>query len=469
MWLFAVLASCPGPFVDERASFAQGQPVGFGLTDAGLVVRSDAGPAQLARPAPLTGAFISRVFDFGAPVRPLGVTLSTLAPSGGLPSDGGADQPFSLGALSMQENVLLVPFDEPGGSSTVRDHSSHGFVGRPDAGVTFGVPGVVGSAARFDGGCVFFDSRPEFDPTQTLTIVAWIRPTNLNGVDPHGIVSRRIDYQNESQFTFFLWLGDQLYVDLETEDDRFSGSTVIQSDVWTHVAMVYDGRLGANVRARIYVNGQLDAESPETSSSLSPRALPLVVGCLPSPAGGTVQAFEGDLDEVAVFRRALTSSDISSVYARGASQHRVDYRPCIEPTCRDAGSFVPTTSPLPETRFLQYRLESDAPANLLEWSTVTKVDLLVGCPDAGATDASVGDAGVRDAGAMDAGGGDAGTDAGPDAGAETRSDAGVAQGPDAGELKREFAVGCGCSNPTGRVGWWLVSLLLLARAPRRSP
>jgi hypothetical protein len=400
------------------------------------------------------------------PATPVRLAPSTFAPAGApLPVDGGADVTFALGAFSMQQNMLLVPFDDTPGANTIQDRSPTRLTGRVDGGLTIGVPGIAGTAARFDGGCVVFDSTPAFDPGPTLSIALWIRPRNLDGVAPHGLVSRRVDFQAESQFTFFLWLNNRLWVDLETENDRFEGTRSIPNDVWTHVALVYDGRVDAGVRARVYVDGQLDAEAPETSASLPPRTIPVVLGCLPNPSGGTDQSYDGDMDEVALFSRALSQAEVASLYARGASRHRVSLRACDTGTCADGGVFTPVTPGtlvgVPESRFFQYQLHADAPVTALEWSTVSGLTLEVECPrqpDAGPGDAGVdgGPFSAQDAG-LDAGASDGGA---MDAGEPTRPiDAGVE-----GEVRR-LEVGFGCSTGEG-VGLVLLLVALVAR--RRS-
>ncbi|MDX2012628.1 MAG: LamG domain-containing protein [Myxococcaceae bacterium] len=467
-----LLAACPGSAIDDRNGLALGETTSFDVGDAGLVLRADAGAGSPTRAPAVTGRFTSRVFDLGSRATPVQLDLATLAPAGAaLPVDGGADAPFALGGFSMQRNALLVPFAEPPGVNVVVDRSGNGFLGRVDGGVSFGAPGLVGQAARFDGGCLVFDSSPAFDPGPTLSVALWIRPRNLNGVDPHGLVSRRLDFQAESQFTFFLWLNDRLWVDLETENDRFQGTRSIANDVWTHVALVYDGRLDAGVRARVYVDGELDAVAPETSASLPPRTIPVVLGCLPNPAGGLSQSYEGEMDEVALFTRALSADEVSALHARGASQHRVGLRTCDTFSCTDAGAFLPvrpgTLVGVPETRFFQYQLEADAPARALEWATVQGVRVDVECPrspDAGLVDGGTADAG---AGGEDAGRLPAVVDGGLDGGAvvDDRPDGGT-PGPPSEE--RRLAVGSGCSSSGTPGGWGLVALALVTvRAGRR--
>jgi len=97
--------------------------------------------------------------------------------------------------------------------------------------------------------------------------------------------------------------GEKLSMDAEGRlvlggpDGRIAGATVISPKSWTYVALVRDGP-----QVRVYLNGR-----PELSSEVeqAPNSQEVRIG------GG----FEGRIDEVAVFERALTSSEIVKRYA----------------------------------------------------------------------------------------------------------------------------------------------------------
>ncbi|MCX7827297.1 MAG: LamG domain-containing protein, partial [Verrucomicrobiae bacterium] len=85
-----------------------------------------------------------------------------------------------------------------------------------------------------------------------------------------------------------------------------TGRTVIAPKSWNHVALVRDGE-----RVTVYLNG---SREPEISGSVpAAEGLPKQV----SIAGGhdTAASFEGKLDEVAVYDRALTPTEIAAHYA----------------------------------------------------------------------------------------------------------------------------------------------------------
>jgi hypothetical protein len=154
---------------------------------------------------------------------------------------------------------------------------------------------------------------PAVRATDQLTMSAWVYPTALDGTTPFGIVSKRVGFQLESDYTLFLWTGDTPWVDLDSEDDRFGTTSAVPPMTWTQLTVVYDGRLAASDRVRVYRNGALEATATETSATLSSSSAPLRVGCMPDMQGSEV-SFVGRLDDVALWLRALDDAEVTSWY-----------------------------------------------------------------------------------------------------------------------------------------------------------
>lgn len=74
---------------------------------------------------------------------------------------------------------------------------------------------------------------------------------------------------------------------------------------WYHLVALKDGEEG-----RVYVNGELKASGPLTPIDIS-NDLPLVIGANGAP--GNNNWFNGMVDEVAVYMRALTADEISAL------------------------------------------------------------------------------------------------------------------------------------------------------------
>jgi len=178
--------------------------------------------------------------------------------------------------------------------------------------------GAHGRAGSFSGNaCIDIPNAETLHGTTGLTLSAWILPTKLNhGSDANGIISKRTSGNNQNEYSVAVWIGDQVYVDLDGETDRFNGNAVILENIWTQITVVYDGALAATQRASVYLNGTLDVTRPETSAVLTKYASTLHVGCMPAPTAPdpTQQNFIGELDEVVIWNRALNNGEITAWY-----------------------------------------------------------------------------------------------------------------------------------------------------------
>ena len=81
-----------------------------------------------------------------------------------------------------------------------------------------------------------------------------------------------------------------------------SGTTANPVNVWTHVALTYDGTI-----IRLYVNGA-QAGSQARTGSIQANSNPLWIGGN-SPYG---EYFQGLIDEVRVYNRALSQAEIQT-------------------------------------------------------------------------------------------------------------------------------------------------------------
>jgi hypothetical protein len=79
---------------------------------------------------------------------------------------------------------------------------------------------------------------------------------------------------------------------------------------WTHVASTYDGAM-----LRIYIDGVLNRSVAVTGSTCANKD-PLVIGAKYKPSAGISEAyFDGRIDDVRVYKRALTTTEIGRIKA----------------------------------------------------------------------------------------------------------------------------------------------------------
>ena len=164
--------------------------------------------------------------------------------------------------------------------------------------------GEVGQAFRLSGTNQYVNvpDAAALDFSTQLSIEAWIYPEAV------AANQRIVDKETPgvtNGFIFDLYLA-KLRVGIGSM--LLSSGTSITAQVWTHVAVTYDG---ANLR--LYIDGAENAAIAQTGA-IPTNALPLTIGAQSDHAG---TFFMGNIDEVAVYDRGLTAAELQSIYAAG--------------------------------------------------------------------------------------------------------------------------------------------------------
>jgi MSHA biogenesis protein MshQ len=180
--------------------------------------------------------------------------------------------------------------------------------------------GVRGRAASFAGdGCIDIPNASTLHTTTGLTMSAWIFPNVLyNGGDggANGVISKRVDTNVESEYNLSVWQRNHVWavVDGDLDADRLEGMATVTTMRWIQLTLVYDGTLSQDQRLHLYINGSLDSTHGETSGAIPSYNSTLHVGCMPAPHEQIDQTFVGQIDEVAIWNRALSQTEITQWY-----------------------------------------------------------------------------------------------------------------------------------------------------------
>jgi hypothetical protein len=172
------------------------------------------------------------------------------------------------------------------------------------------VPGQIGGALAFDGvnDWVTVPDSAALDLTTAMTVEAWVRPAALNGWDTVVLKER-----GANDLAYGLYANDGAPLDGGTAAPsgvaRASGGhqTVLgvaplAIGVWTHVATTYDG-----TTQRLFINGA-EAASRAQAGLIAVSGGALRIG---GNASFASEFFQGTLDEVRVYNRALTATEIA--------------------------------------------------------------------------------------------------------------------------------------------------------------
>ncbi len=145
---------------------------------------------------------------------------------------------------------------------------------------------------------------------QDFTISAWVLPDGANSnLDIcHGIVSQNADNCNALVFMATCNIPLAANFQVREQDDCAAEqvSTGLEHNMWQHLVFVREGG-----QIQSYRNGILEQSGPGTSTALSPD-VPLRIGSM--PYGGLFRGFEGGIDDVGIWNRALTEEEVLTLY-----------------------------------------------------------------------------------------------------------------------------------------------------------
>ena len=196
--------------------------------------------------------------------------------------------------------VAAYSFDA-GSGSLVADASGKGNDGAL-SGATWTTSGKYQGALSFDGvnDWVTVADTASLDLSTGMTVEAWVRPAALGGWRTVAAKERSggIVYALHASQDASRPLGQ---VDIDGEQDAV-GPSSLSLNTWSHLAVTYDG-----TTVRLYVNGGIADTSTYAGS------IPASTGALRLGGNSIWQEwFRGELDDVRVYSRALSATEIQS-------------------------------------------------------------------------------------------------------------------------------------------------------------
>jgi hypothetical protein len=200
--------------------------------------------------------------------------------------------------------VAAYSFDE-GTGTALGDGSGNGNNGFISGGARWTTGGRLGSALVFDGtsGMVTIPDSNSLDLTNGMTLEAWIKPA-VAATDYSTVLLK----ERVSSLSYGLYASGEAsapasaYINRSGTDYAAQGGTSLPAGAWTFLAGTYDGST-----IRLYRNGTLVA-SRSVAGTITTSNSPLRIG------GNSVwgEWFNGVIDEVRVYKAALTATQIQS-------------------------------------------------------------------------------------------------------------------------------------------------------------
>ena len=204
--------------------------------------------------------------------------------------------PFETDAL----HVLGMSFREGAGTAPrdATNAGNHGTFNGTKAKWSAGPFGNAFSTTATAG--VTIPDKASLDITGALSIELWIKPITSNQTSY--LVAKNSD-TGAGTFDYGFALGGGKLRAILTGNTYTTGY-IVPVNEWTHVALTWDA-----AKVRIYANGNVVYTANRTAV-MTANAKPLIIGARNTPAGALTQGFTGELDQVNVWRRALSGSEM---------------------------------------------------------------------------------------------------------------------------------------------------------------
>ena len=205
--------------------------------------------------------------------------------------------------------VAAYAFSENAGT-IANDNSGNGNTGTLTNGPTWSASGKYGAAVLFDGtnDLVSITDANSLDLTTGMTLEAWINPSNLTGYktllskeNGTNNLAYALSANNSTSGTANQRPNSRIRIGSNIR--TVTGITKLTLNTWTHIASTYDG-----TTMRLYING-VQVSTFATTGNITATTNLLYIGG--SPALGA-QYFTGLIDEVRIYNRALTQTEIQT-------------------------------------------------------------------------------------------------------------------------------------------------------------
>jgi len=218
--------------------------------------------------------------------------------------------------------------------------------------------GLVGKAFSFNGinSYVKVPKAPSLDVGGQFTIDFWMKPapsnsmTSLQGLVTSDFYGISIGSPWYAPWGIIAYLSTDGGASFVHSSEGNGGGAVVSPDQWHHIAASYDGS-----ELQLYVDGQPWGKPVLHTGAISPMlggsfvAIGSEDGRTSGGDGIRGRYFNGLIDEVDIFDRALSASEIQAIFAAGPAGKRSPKRGLLGALLRSIGLSATRTGGSPAT------------------------------------------------------------------------------------------------------------------------
>lgn len=250
-----------------------------------------------------------------------------------LPNNGGSETGYPSGNVNMTGNVLLLHLNESAGATNFTDASGSNNIGScSGAACPSADTGKFNGGMKFDGASASIQLGNWFN-LQTFSIVVWINPGSSQKIyadimdNNHRNGINWVIQQDASSQNRYYW-------------GMFDGSPIIYFNLVPNKWQLLTITRNTDKQNRVYVNDALIASQTGTKDIFYDGNQFLRLGNW----GGGGRNWAGLMDEVALFNRAISATEVTDIYKRGATRLKFQVRSCSNAACSGASFAGPDST-----------------------------------------------------------------------------------------------------------------------------
>lgn len=202
-------------------------------------------------------------------------------------------------------------FDESSGT-VAHDSSGNGNYGTLQN-TPIWVDGRYGEALSFDGSSTYVQipDSSSLDVTANVTVEAWVYPrAYVDSAGHNSAIVSRTDTMGGHIYVLSIYPNNhKVSYSVNPSPDEAASTANLTLNAWTFLAMTYNSSY-----VSLYINGTFDSGYAQ-SGAIETTTNWLAIGCAPTgPYGGagTYAYFNGTIDDVILYNKALTQKEIAN-------------------------------------------------------------------------------------------------------------------------------------------------------------
>ncbi|MEK6919264.1 MAG: LamG domain-containing protein, partial [Nanoarchaeota archaeon] len=280
---------------------------------------------------PSSGEYLSVINDTGGSSSYKNFSWSSIwNQTNGYATDGSYAPTTQTGQTNYSGLVAWYRFNNELGenSTNIIDWSGQANNATALNGAIINKTGMLEGGAQFEGTNDLFNmSSLPISGTGSFSIFSWVRTLNIS--NRKSIVSLGANSANNDGVYLFINSNNQVQTDL-TNIAGPSSSATVTDGLWHFVGVVNNGGT-----IQIYVDGAASGSSQAMSPNIASGGDNNKFVGVARSSGSIVLPYNGSIDEVQIYNRALSTSEISNLYNIGivGKQPAIGVRSCSTATC----------------------------------------------------------------------------------------------------------------------------------------